>query len=204
MFINAEKRKTKKIALAIEKIVDLQIQQELFSEMSLSKEGVLRAKICLTIYNFAYLIYFINISEDNYTKIKTKIDDVYDIYYSNLKQKYLTEFIRVSDIVVNKIEQAEVCYISKKWLMDYTPEVMTSLSNLFPMLYEIRIPFYLEKIRESWKSAREDIAFPFLPVASLFKEHFLSEDNEDFIGKFDMIINVETLKRIIEIVKQTN
>jgi len=61
MLFKSDDKISKKFALEISQIIDLQIQQEPFIDMNLNDVEVLRAKSCLAIYNFGYFISYINI-----------------------------------------------------------------------------------------------------------------------------------------------
>jgi len=186
----------------IEKLIDIQIEQEPFLSMNLSNNEILRAKVSLAIFNFAYIIFFVNsFLTTNNSKVKTIIDEIYDEFFQKIKQKYSHTTISISDILVEKNEQIEIIEIAKEWGITYDVEVFTLLHNLFPFIYQYRIPKYLNLIEESFKRAENDIAFPFIDLITLFNEQFLDEPNSDFSGKFYLNINTRTINKIADIVE---
>lgn len=201
MFFKSDDKIAKKFSLEISKLIDIQIQKEPFIDMDLQHEEVLRAKACLAIYNFGYFIFFINsfLKYDS-TRMRSIIDKTYNEYFVSFKQHYLHQDIVISEIVVNSEEQKEVLRVSREWGINYEINVRTLLHNLFPMLYEIRIPKYLNKISESMQKVENNIVMPFLGVVHLFTDQFLKEHNSEFSVKFDLIINLETFNRIVQMI----
>ena len=202
MFIKSDDKIAKKFALGISKLIDIQIQQEPFIDMNLNNIEVLRAKSCLAIYNFGYFIFFVNsfLRFEN-TRMRSIIDKTYNEFFESFKQNYYYIDILISEIVVNIEEQKEVILVSREWGINYEINVRTLLHNLFPMLYEIRIPKYLDKISDSMQKTEKKIFMPFLGVVHLFADQFLKEHNSEFAVKFDLIINLETFNRIIQMIK---
>jgi hypothetical protein len=139
----------------------------------------------------------------NPEKIKFIIDTTYNEFFNNFKQKHSYTDIIISEIVVNPKEQIEIIRISRSWGIDYHINAGTLLHNLFPFIYEYRIPIYLKAINESLQNAEKDLAFPFFPVVRLFCEQLFKERITGFHVKFDMIINLETFGRISELVNNT-
>jgi len=133
--------------------------------------------------------------------MRSIIDKTYNDFFEIYKQNYYYKDIAISEIVVNTEEQKEVILVSKEWGINYKINIRTFLHNLFPMLYEIRIPKYLDKIRDSMQKLDKNIAMPFLGVVDLFTDQFLKEHNSEFAVKFDLIINLETLQRIVQMIK---
>lgn len=180
----------------------MQIQQEQFSEMNLSPVEELRAKTCLIILDFAYLIFFINtFLKFDRERLRKLVDTSYNYFFENFKQKHYHTDIIISEIVVNPKEQIEIMRISKEWGIPYEINVRTLLHNLFPMIYEYRIPLYLDAIGKSLQNVEKNLMLPYFPVNTLFTDQFLKEHSSDFAVKFDLFINIETVTRIIKFVK---
>ena len=60
MLFNIDEKVLQKIAYEIEYLIELQIQQEPFIDINLSKVDILRGKTCLAIFNFSFFIFLIN------------------------------------------------------------------------------------------------------------------------------------------------
>jgi hypothetical protein len=192
----------KKFALEILKLIEIQIQQDPFISMNLTNIEALRVKTCLAIYNFSYFIFFMN-NFPKYDSVRNHsiLDKTYTEYYTLFKQNNMYTDVKISGIVVNANEQKEILRISRESGIKYEINVRTLLHNLFPMLYEIRVPIYLDRIKESLQNADNDIVMPFLSVTHLFTDQFLSEHDLEFATKFELIINLETLNRIVQMIK---
>jgi len=202
MLLKSDDKIAKKFASEISKLIDLQIQQEPFIDINLNNVDVLRAKTCLAIYNFGYFIFFVNsLLRFENARMRSIIDKTYNEFFESYKQKNYHTDIVISEIVVNTEEQKEVILVSREWGINYEINIRTLLHNLFPMLFEIRIPKYLDKIRDSIQKADKNIVMPFLGVVHLFTDQFLKEHNSEFAVKFDLIINLETFQRIVQIIK---
>lgn len=202
MLFKTDEKISKKLANEIEYLVEMQFQQEPFSEMNLSPVEVLRAKTCLIILDFAYLIFFINtFLKFDRERLRKLVDTSYNYFFENFKQKHYHTDILISEIVVNPKEQIEIMRISKEWGIPYEINVRTLLHNLFPMIYDYRIPLYLEAIGKSFQNVENNLMLPYFPVNTLFTDQFLKEHSSDFAVKFDLFINIETVTRIIKSVK---
>jgi len=202
MIFKSDEKISKKFASEIENLVEIQVQQEPFCAMNLSPTEILRAKTCLIILDFSYLLFFVNtFLKFDRERLKKIIDTSYNYFFSNFKQKYNHIDVLISEIVVNPKEQIEIIRISKEWGIPYEINVRTLLHNLFPMIYEFRIPLYLDAIAKSLNNVEKNLMLPYFPVNALFTDQFLKEHSSDFAVKFDMFINAATVITIIKLVK---
>ncbi|MCC6256343.1 MAG: hypothetical protein IT276_15625 [Ignavibacteriaceae bacterium] len=203
MFFDSIENRSKKIAEEIENLVELQMIQSPFSEIQLTSVDILRAKICLAIYDFAYLIFFVNSFMGYDTKkVQPLIDKTYDFFYLKFQSKNHFNSIKFSEIIVNPNEQKEIIKILPL-LNIYSNIDLKSLKDiLFPKLFEYRIPKYLKAMSIGMQNAEKDIVMPYLPIVHLFSDQFLKEHNSDFAVIFDFCINLETFKRVLNIVQQ--
>ena len=203
MLFKTDDKIAKKFAFEIERLVDLQFQQEPFSEMNLTQVEILRPKTCLIILDFSYLIFYVNtILKFDKVRLRNILDKSYNHFFDSYKQKYHHTDVIISDIIVNPKEQIEILRISKEWGIPYEINIRTLLHNLFPMIYEYRVPVYLDAIGKSLQNLEKNLMMPYFPVISLFTDQFLKEHKSDFAVKFDIIINVETVTRIVNLLKE--
>ena len=162
MFLKSDKNISKKFALEISKLTNIQLQQAPFFDMNLNEVEVLRAKSCLAIYNFGYFIYYINgLLWFDTSRMRSIIDRTYNEFFESFKKHYYNNYIVISEIVVNVEEQDEVLFVSREWGINYEINVRTPLHMLFPILYKIRIPKYLDKIGISLQNVEKVFCFLF-------------------------------------------
>jgi hypothetical protein len=193
----------RRFAIEIAKLIDSQIKERPFSSLKLSNVERLRAETSLAILNLSYFIFFINYySVSNKDTSKLIIDSMYEEYFSIFKQKHLYQSIILSEIIVDEEEQYNTILIASEWGIKYDKYVSTLLHNLFPFLYQFRIPIYLKIISESIQKAEKNIAFPFLSITHLFMDQFLLNKNSNFSGEFEFNINIATLNKAKQIVEQ--
>ena len=203
MFFNSIEKKGKQIAEEIENLVELQMIQDPFPEIQLTSVDILRAKICLAIYDFAYLVFFVNsFMGYDIKKVQPLIDKTYDFFYLKFQSRNNFNNVKFSEIIINASEQKEILKILSELNINSNIHVKTLRDILFPKLFEYRIPKYLKEISICTQNAEKEIVMPFLPIAHLFSDQFLKEHNSDFAVKFDLFLNMETFKRVLNIVQQ--
>lgn len=201
MFKKTDKKLSKLFAKEISKLIKYQLKLEPIVIMKSSQVHMQRAKLCLAIYNFAFFIFQINsLLRFKKERVKFIIDTTYNIFFEKYIKKYFNKIVIISDIVVNPIEEVEIIRLSKEWGIDYELNVSTPLDNLFPIIYEYRIPIYLEKISQMERNIEKNIILPDTPVTSLFTSQFLAQDIPDFSIMFHRTIHLETYKRITNLV----
>lgn len=202
MFLKSDNKISKKFALEISNLIDIQLQQVPFVDMNLSEVEVLRAKSCLAIYNFGFLNFLINsFLRFDISRLRSIIDKTYNEFFESFRKHYNNNYIVISEIVVNAEEQDEVLSVSREWRINYEINVRTPIHMLFPILYKIRIPKYLDKIGICLQNADKGVLLPFQEVVQLFSKQFGEEHHSEFASKFYFIINLETFNRITQIVR---
>ncbi len=193
----------RRFAIEIVKLIESQLKQNPFSSLNLSNVELLRAETSLAILNLSYFIFFINYySVSNKDTAKLIIDNMYDEYFSLFKQKHLYQSIILSQIIVNEEEQYNTIQIASEWGIKYDKYISTLLHNLFPFLYQYRIPIYLRIISEGIQKAENNIAFPFLGITHLFTKQFSLNHNSNFSSQFEFNINIPTLNKAKQIIEQ--
>ncbi|MDX9711774.1 MAG: hypothetical protein RBT56_04485 [Ignavibacteriaceae bacterium] len=194
---------SRRLAIEIVKLIELQLKERPFSSLNLSNVERLRAETSLAILNLSYFIFFINYySASNKETAKLIIDNMYEEYFSIFKQKHIYQSIILSEIIVDEEEQYNTILIASEWGIKYDKYVNTLLHNLFPFLYQYRIPIYLKIISESIQKAENNIAFPFLSITHLFMDQFSLNKNSNFSSEFEFNINISTLNKAKQIVEQ--
>ena len=162
-----------RLAFEISRLVEFQLKQKPFISLNLNNVEMLRAETSLSIFNLSYFIFFINFySASKKDRAEIIIDNMYEEYFSLFKQKHSNQIFILSQIVINEEEQYNIIQIANEWGIKYDKYVSTFVHNLFPFLYQYRIPIYLKTIFESKQKAENDIAFPFLNLTHLFTNQF--------------------------------